>query len=57
MVGGHCDNTVAWFLSSGLFNVISDFAILILPLRCIHALQLPTRRKIMIGMVFSAGIL
>lgn len=57
MIGGHCVNTNAWFISSGFFNIVSDFAILILPLRCIYALQLPTRKKIMMAMIFSTGLL
>ncbi|KAL8803404.1 MAG: hypothetical protein Q9182_003202 [Xanthomendoza sp. 2 TL-2023] len=54
---GHCGDPNTWFIASGLFNVISDFAILVLPLRCIWKLQIPTRKKIMIALVFATGFL
>ncbi|KAL8689055.1 MAG: hypothetical protein Q9224_004733, partial [Gallowayella concinna] len=52
---GHCGDPNTWFIASGLFNVISDFAILVLPLRCIWKLQIPTKKKIMIALVFATG--
>lgn len=55
--GGHCNNGDAWYISSGLFNIVSDFATLVLPIRCIYQLQLPTRRKILVTLVFATGFL
>ncbi|KAL8806544.1 MAG: hypothetical protein Q9223_004598 [Gallowayella weberi] len=54
---GHCGNPNTWFVASGIFNVISDFAIFVLPLRCIWKLQIPTKKKIMIALVFATGFL
>ncbi|KAL8819728.1 MAG: hypothetical protein Q9223_001916 [Gallowayella weberi] len=52
---GHCFNTYAASIASGIFNVLSDFAILILPMVPISKLQLPMRKKIMMLAVFGTG--
>ncbi|KAL8628661.1 hypothetical protein Q9189_005609, partial [Teloschistes chrysophthalmus] len=57
ITGGHCNNPAAWFIASGIFNVVSDFAILILPIPCIWKLQLPKKKKVMVSAVFATGIL
>ena len=54
---GHCFDFTATFKSTGLFNVISDFAILILPIRSVWKLQLPRKKKIGIYAIFATGFL
>lgn len=56
-IPGHCLNTVNWFVASGLVNVASDVAILMIPIFCISMLQMPLKRKICISVVFAIGIL
>ena len=56
-IPGHCLNSVNWFIASGLVNVVSDFAILMIPIFCISMLQLPLKRKIGISAVFAIGLL
>ena len=41
----------------GLFNVVSNFYILILPIPVIWQLQMPTRKKIGVCAIFMTGIL
>lgn len=54
---GHCLNSVNWFVASGLINVVSDFAILMIPIFCISVLHMPLKRKIGISVVFAIGLL
>ncbi|KAL8832272.1 MAG: hypothetical protein Q9191_000371 [Dirinaria sp. TL-2023a] len=42
--------------ATGVFSVISDFAILVLPLQSIWKLRMPLRKKLLISMVFATGI-
>jgi len=56
-VPGHCFHNHASFLAGGIFNIISDFAILILPMPVLGRLQVPLRKKLMMIAVFATGIL
>ena len=51
----HQDVYVGFYL--GLFNVVSNFYILILPIPVIWQLQMPTRKKIGVCAIFMTGIL
>ena len=57
LVSGHCINTTASDLATGIFNVVSDFSILLLPIVPIFKLQMPCRKKALITAVFATGIL
>lgn len=54
---GRCHNTHAMYMASGVFNVLSDFAILILPIVPIWNLRLPLKKKILMIAIFSTGLL
>ena len=54
---GHCHDSNINSESSGIFNVLSDFAILILPMPCLWKLQMPMRKKILMVGVFATGFL
>lgn len=54
---GHCYNSNTDAESSGIFNVVSDFAILLLPMPCLWKLQMPMRKKILMVGVFATGLL
>ena len=54
---GHCHNIDAILQASGLFNIISDVAILILPMPCVWRLCLPLKKKILMTMIFATGFL
>lgn len=56
-VQGHCVNLSVVLDTSGLFNVISDVCILLVPLKGIWLLQMSTKRKIGIYVVFTVGIM
>ena len=57
MTTGHCFNTNAAFQATGIFNVLSDFAILLLPIPSVWRLKVSLRKKIGIIAIFSAGFL
>ncbi|MCJ1346583.1 hypothetical protein MMC31_004801, partial [Peltigera leucophlebia] len=41
----------------GIFNIVSDFYVLVLPLPVVWKLQLPLRKKIAVSAVFMTGLL
>lgn len=56
MTTGHCLNLSAIYMASGIFNVISDFSIFILPMVPIWKLQLPLKKKILAFATFATGL-
>ncbi|KAF2501685.1 hypothetical protein BU16DRAFT_613535 [Lophium mytilinum] len=55
--GGKCLNTNAIAVSSGVFNTISDIAMVLLPQRVIWKLNMSRGRKIGLSAIFLFGIL
>jgi hypothetical protein len=56
-IGGHCMNYRAIIVSTAIFNIISDVAILLLPVTSVWKLQIPAKRKVAIIMLFGTGLL
>lgn len=52
----HCFSTDAVVMATGIFNVISDFAVLILPMFPTWRLQTPLKKKLGIMAIFGTGI-
>ena len=57
MTTGHCFNANALYMAVGVFNIVSDFAVLILPAVPISKLQLPLKKKITMIAIFATGFL
>ncbi|KAI1855544.1 hypothetical protein JX265_004627 [Neoarthrinium moseri] len=59
LLKGNCDrvNTHYTNLATSIFNVISDFMILIIPQRAIWKLHMSTKKKLGVSMVFAIGLL
>lgn len=57
METGHCFSVSAIYNATGVFNIISDLAILIVPLIPICKLQMPLKRKLLVSSIFAAGLL
>lgn len=56
MKQGHCYNSVnRTIMATGIFNVVSDFSILFVPMVPIWNLQLPLKKKIQIFAIFATG--
>ncbi|KAF5864279.1 hypothetical protein ETB97_008057 [Aspergillus alliaceus] len=56
-VSGHCININGPILVASIFNVVSDFLILFLPIVCVWRLQMTLKKKMCTSAVFVAGIL
>jgi hypothetical protein len=42
-------------IASGVINLVSDLAILVVPLLSISSLQMPTKRKLGVSAIFATG--
>ena len=54
---GHCFSNVALYQASGIFNVLSDFAILFLPMATIWKLHMSLGKRLLTMGVFATGFL
>jgi len=52
----HCTDIVTLYLSSAPVNIITDIALLLLPMPILTGLRLPRKQKIILVITFSAGI-
>lgn len=57
MMSGHCFNSVAVYQATAIFNVISDFTILFLPIPSLWKLQLPLKTRLGLMAIFATGVL
>lgn len=55
--GGTCGDQVMSFTITGIVNLITDVAVLALPMPYLYKLQLPLYKKIVLISVFSVGFL
>ncbi|KAL8634233.1 hypothetical protein Q9189_000152 [Teloschistes chrysophthalmus] len=55
--GGHCVNDYAVLICASTINVVTDIMILIIPIAGIWGLHMPTRKKLKILAIFTAGAL
>jgi hypothetical protein len=53
--GGQCINLMAFWFSNASFNIISDIAIIILPIPVLKTLNLPKKQKYGLILVFIMG--
>ncbi|KAK3990483.1 hypothetical protein QBC44DRAFT_64269 [Cladorrhinum sp. PSN332] len=54
-IDGSCLPRPPRWISGAIFNIASDFAILVLPLSVVRRLSIPTRQKIGLYLVFALG--
>jgi hypothetical protein len=54
--GGHCGDQVLSFTLTGVVNLLTDVAVIVLPLPYLYGLQMPRYRKIVLMVVFSLGV-
>ena len=54
---GHCINNEAVFVAGGSINMVSDFAILAIPIVTVWRLQMSQRKRIGVCAIFACGIL
>jgi len=56
-LGGRCNNINLQGWTSAVFNIALDLVVLALPLKNLYKLQMSLRKKLMIMVMFSLGIL
>lgn len=55
--GGHCGNTkVLWYIT-GVFNIVTDLVILLLPMPYLYGLDLAFYKKLALMCTFGIGLL
>ena len=57
LTGGHCLTRSAGFKASGIFNSVSDFVLLSIPMPPLWRSQLPLKRKVLTMVIFAIGLL
>ena len=55
MTTGHCFDSDGFWRSSGIFNVLSDFAILVLPMPTLWNLQSSLKKRLLTMSIFATG--
>lgn len=53
----HCTGIFASFISSSPFNIITDTAILVIPIPLLTRMHMPTREKVVLVITFGIAIL
>ena len=56
-IEGSCINVAQVLNVDGCFNTLSDIVILLVPVKALWKLQMKTKRKIGIGLVFTVGLM
>ena len=54
--GGFCGNKVHFYAFMGIYNLISDVAVVVLPMPMLWSLQMPNSKKIALSGIFGMGI-
>lgn len=57
LLSSRCRVTIVMAYVQGIFNIVSDFYVLVLPLPVLWKLQLPLRKKVGVSAVFMTGFL
>lgn len=53
--GGHCQNTMAQYMSYSAVRISTDLAIFALPMPVLASLQMPRKQRALLMLVFSIG--
>ena len=56
-IGGTCIKVASVLNADGVFNTFSDFFILLVPIKALWNLQMNTKRKIEVGLLFTVGLM
>ena len=57
LLSPRCGKSMSMTYVQGIFNVVSDFYILILPIPVVLQLRLPLKKKIGVSAIFMTGLL
>ncbi|CUS08466.1 unnamed protein product [Tuber aestivum] len=53
---GHCVQAIAQLLTMGIFNILTDAALILIPLPLVFKSRLPIMRKLQLSLLFGLGI-
>lgn len=54
---GHCGNLIVLWIITGTLNILTDLAILILPMPYLYSLEIATYRKMVLIATFGIGFM
>ena len=54
---GHCGNLHAFWIFTGVYNILTDLSILILPMPYLYSLRVALFRKIILMATFGIGFM
>ena len=57
IAGGHCGNQKSLDLFIGIFNLLMDVTVVVLPMPVLWGLQMAVARKIVLSMMFGLGVM
>ena len=57
IAGGHCGNQKSLDLFIGIFNLLMDVTVVVLPMPVLWGLQMAVGRKIVLSMMFGLGVM
>lgn len=57
LLSSRCHKALVMTYVQGVFNIVSDFYLLILPIPVVWKLQFPLRRKIEVSTIFMIGLM
>lgn len=55
--GGHCGSLTSFELYTAIFNLLADLIIVLLPMPMLWRLQMQTKRKVGISLIFAMGFM
>lgn len=55
MQDGHCGDQIALYMTGGIFNLILDVTVVVLPMPMLWGLQMPRGKKVALTGVFGLG--
>lgn len=57
MEGGHCGNFYAFWLTTGVLNIVTDLIVLLLPMPHLYGLSMPLYKRLVLMSSFGAGLM
>jgi hypothetical protein len=55
-IPGHCIDTPALLNTSGIFNTVTDFILVLLPVRAVWHMNMNFKKKVMVVLAFTFGL-
>lgn len=56
-INGHCGSLITLWLCHGVLNIVTDLAVLMLPMPFLYSLEMGLYRKLFLMVTFGLGLL